>query len=53
MMRIPLIGRIFKYYLYLEISFIYDVVTNFEEGHRLSFTQLTKVIKRKEFLKII
>jgi len=37
----------------VRISHIFDIITNFEEGHRLTYEFLKHIIKRKDILAVI
>mmetsp|Transcript_35336 Transcript_35336/g.26341 ORF Transcript_35336/g.26341 Transcript_35336/m.26341 type:complete len:126 (+) Transcript_35336:906-1283(+) len=51
--RFPVIGRLFRWNLFIQISRIFDIITNFEEGHRLTYEFLKHIIKRKDVLDVV
>ena len=48
--NIPLIRSFFKQQLYNEICFVFDVVQNFDDGHKIAIGLLENLIKNQDFL---
>lgn len=47
---IPLVGRLFKSYLFDHFSVAYDIIVNFIEGHEEATHMIVKVIENQNFV---
>ena len=48
--QIPLLGRLFRTYLFDHFSLSYDIIVNFIEGHEEATKMIQKVIENQDFV---
>lgn len=48
--QIPLLGRLFRTYLFEHFSLSYDIIVNFIEGHEEATRMISQVIENQDFV---